>query len=417
MNTETSASFREISGRVWMRFLSIYLLLYLLHAQYFLTSLPGISSVWLWLTTQTGRLLKGASYVNDVHATGSGDTLYHFVSVFACLLLAVAGTMIWSLVDSRRRSFERQQYWITVIFRYNLALILFSYGFSKVIKTQFPDASLFMLDSPLGESSPMGLAWKFFGYSTGYNLFLGLAEVIPGILLLFRRTSLAGALLSVGVMGNVALLNIFYDIPVKLFSIHLVLVSLFIAGPEIKRLYYFFFTKKVTPPSQQYVPVYTKRIRKYIYLSLKILSILVIIALETLGIIELREGSNELNLHPPLYGIYVVQQRQVSPAAPVHYQELQQLYLDKAYKGTLRLQSAGVVRCRYNTDTTKQILTIYTKLDTLQFHYRQLPENRLELSGILVKDTLHFQLLAADLKRFTLIQQPFRWVAEHPYNK
>ncbi len=417
MNTAPRASFREISRRVWMRFLSLYLLLYLIHVQYIVTSLPGVNTVWLWLTTQTGRLLKGGSYANDIHATGSGDTLYHFVSVFTCLLLAVAITLIWSLADSRRRSFERQQYWILVIFRYNLALILFSYGFSKVIKTQFPDASLFMLDSPLGESSPMGLAWKFFGYSKGYNLFMGLAEIIPGMLLLFRRTSLAGALLSVGVMGNVALLNICYDIPVKLFSIHLVLVALFIAAPEIKRLYLFFFTNKVTPPSQQYVPVYTKRTRKYIYCSLKILSILAIIALQTLGIMELREGSYELHLHPPLYGIYSVQQRQVPATAPVHYRELQQLYLDNAYKGTLRLQSTGLVRCRYKTDSTQQTLTIYTKMDTLQFHYQQLSENRLELTGMLVNDTLSFQLQAADLKKFTLIQQPFRWVAEYPFNK
>ncbi|MBV8251504.1 MAG: hypothetical protein JO154_02770 [Chitinophaga sp.] len=335
-----------------------------------------LSPFWQWLTTHTGRWLKGAAYVNDIHPTGSSDTLYHYVSVFTILLVAITGSVIWSLADRKRRSIERQQYWALVIFRYNLALILFSYGLSKVIKSQFPDITLLMLDTAFGESSPMGLAWKFFGYSKGYNLFMGLAEVIPAILLLFRRTSLAGALLSIGVMGNVAMLNLCYDIPVKLFSIHLVLVSIFIAAPELWRLYLFFFTNKAVPPTRQYIPIYTSRTGKSIYLSVKILSLLTIIVLESRTISTLISLSFEMNQHPPLFGIYTVEHSTVPTDAPTHYRHLQQIYLDNGNEANLRLRFFGIVPSRYVVDTVKHTLTIRTTPGSMEFNYRQLPENR-----------------------------------------
>jgi hypothetical protein len=48
------------------------------------------------------------------------------------------------------------------------------------------------------------------------------------VLLLIRKTSLAGALLTTFVMTNLLLYNLFYDVPVKLFAAHLILFTLFI---------------------------------------------------------------------------------------------------------------------------------------------------------------------------------------------
>ena len=100
-------------------------------------------------------------------------------------------------------------------------MMLLSYGFAKVYKTQFPEPSLIRLLQPLGSFSPMGLAWTYMGFSEAYNMYTGMLEVLGGLLLIWRRTTTLGALLVAGVMSHVVVMNFTYDIPVKLLSMHL----------------------------------------------------------------------------------------------------------------------------------------------------------------------------------------------------
>jgi len=82
----------------------------------------------------------------------------------------------------------------------------------------------------------MGMLWTFMGSSRAYTAFSGTMEVLGALLLLWRRTALLGALMSTGVMFNVTVLNFCYDVPVKLFSFHLVLVGACVALPHASRL-------------------------------------------------------------------------------------------------------------------------------------------------------------------------------------
>ncbi len=86
---------------------------------------------------------------------------------------------------------------------------------------QFSEPSFYNLLQPLGQMSPMGLAWVFKGFSSEYTIFSELMEVIGGIPVLYYRTRYLGALILTGVMTNVMVLNYFYDVPVKLFSTEL----------------------------------------------------------------------------------------------------------------------------------------------------------------------------------------------------
>ena len=82
----------------------------------------------------------------------------------------------------------------------------------------------------------MGLLWTFMGASPAYTIFAGACEMVGGLLLIPRRTTLLGALVCMGVLGNVVMLNFCYDVPVKLFSSHLFLLALFLAAPDLRRL-------------------------------------------------------------------------------------------------------------------------------------------------------------------------------------
>src|SRR5581483_5890697 len=150
--------------------------------------------------------------------TGSGDTTLGFVQNFLFLVIAAGATVVWSIIDYRRPNYHTLYKWLRLLVRYTLAFTLFSYGFAKVIPLQFGPPGLYKLIEPYHDFSPMGVLWSFMGASRAYTMFSGSAEVIAGLLLLFRRTTSLGAMAAFAVMLNVVLLNFCYDVPVKLYS-------------------------------------------------------------------------------------------------------------------------------------------------------------------------------------------------------
>ena len=65
-----------------------------------------------------------------------------------------------------------------------------------------------------------------------------------GTLRYFRRTTTLGALIVAFVMTNVVMLNFCYDVPVKLFSLHILAFALFLVAPDAKRLVTFFLSPR-----------------------------------------------------------------------------------------------------------------------------------------------------------------------------
>ncbi len=167
--------------------------------------------------------------------TGSGDTLWHFVHLLFVAIVAGIATAVWSALD-RRTSYPRLQASIIVLLRYYLAMMMLVYGLAKVFVGQFAPISLARADQSIGEMSPMGMLWTFMGSSRPYTMFGGIAEVLGGVLLLVRRTSVIGALVVIVVMANVVVLNFTYDVPVKLFSMELLAMAIAIALPSAQRL-------------------------------------------------------------------------------------------------------------------------------------------------------------------------------------
>lgn len=97
--------------------------------------------------------------------------------------------------------------------RYYVFFFLTAYGIGKVIGGQFytrarmPDEIALM---PIGLVPDFELAWVFMGRSFGYILFIGLAEILGAVLLLFDRTKLIGTLILIPIMANVIVFDIFF---------------------------------------------------------------------------------------------------------------------------------------------------------------------------------------------------------------
>jgi len=193
-----------------------------------------------------------------IFPAGSGDTTYNYVELFVHAIAAVIGAAVWTAGagawnwtrarlghsvrarrrgDSRRRGVSPRTFDLfNVYVRYYLAAVMLGYGINKLLLMQMPHPGPSRLMVTYGESSPFGLLWTSMGASPGYQFFGGLAETLGAALLFWRRTTLLGTLVCAAALVNVVALNLFYDVPVKLFSSHLLLLSLFLAAPHFGRL-------------------------------------------------------------------------------------------------------------------------------------------------------------------------------------
>ncbi len=137
---------------------------------------------------------------------------------------------------------------------------------------QFPDLRYYTLTEPLGDMSPMSLAWAFFGYSYGYNVFKGLAES-AALLLLFRRTTTFGSLITLATLANVMAVNYNYDVHAKMYPTALFVMAFFLLFKDLKRLMIFFFIGQAISLPVIHAPVFKKR---WMNISKTVLKVLVI---------------------------------------------------------------------------------------------------------------------------------------------
>jgi hypothetical protein len=241
--------------RILFRFAFCYIVLYYLPAV--LGVIPGASLPLSWYNDLWNRIIEWifVHVLNlDIapvlpHPTGSGDTILAYVREGLTLILTLAAATLWTFLDRRRPHYVRLNGWLRVLARYALSFALFSYAIYKIIPTQFSHLQSRQLVESYGQSSPMALLWNFMGFSTPYTIFGGFAELIPAVLLLFRRTALMGSIIASAVMLNVVMLNFCYDVPVKLYSLNLFLLAIFLALPESKKLLSIFVLNRSTAPS------------------------------------------------------------------------------------------------------------------------------------------------------------------------
>jgi hypothetical protein len=223
--------------RLVFRFGAVYILL---SSTVLVPDLPGfrwirglVNDAWAKIGGWTARLLhlKFATASND-----DGDSTFGWLHRLDLVVLALVSAAIWSAIRREVTEHRRAHELVRVVARYWLMLNMLAYGTAKVLLIQFPKPSPGTLLEPYGDSSPMHLLWTFMGSSRSYEFFGGALECAGGLLLLSRRATTVGAALIAAVMTNVLLLNLCYDVPVKLHATEVLLMSLFLLAPALGRL-------------------------------------------------------------------------------------------------------------------------------------------------------------------------------------
>jgi uncharacterized membrane protein YphA (DoxX/SURF4 family) len=244
---------------------------------------------------------------------GSGDTTWNYVAVFVYAVLAAVAAILWTFLAGLVRvafrkewpAYPRLHEWLHVYVRYYLAYQMIVYGSMKVIKLQFSHPSPETMLHTYGESSPMHLLWTFMGASTGYTIFAGAGELLAGLLLCTRRTTLLGALVTFGVMLHVAALNYCYDVPVKLFSTHLILMSVFLMAPDLPWLARVFVLGKQAV-RRPVTPLTPWRWLNWTLVGFRTIVVLAFTGVLLYGNYKQSQQFGDLAPKPPLYGLWEV---------------------------------------------------------------------------------------------------------------
>jgi hypothetical protein len=89
-------------------------------------------SLWQTLTPWVARTVFHLSGLALVYRrTGSTDTTLDYVQEFCFLILALATTVVWSILDRKRKHYGRLHAWLRLLVRYTLSFTLFTYGLVK----------------------------------------------------------------------------------------------------------------------------------------------------------------------------------------------------------------------------------------------------------------------------------------------
>jgi hypothetical protein len=357
---------------------------------------------------------------------GSGDTSLHWEEMLTYLTLAIMGCILWSVLDRKQKNYTKANYWLLTFLRYFLIINCISYGISKLYASQMPFPNQSQLATPLGDFLPMRLSWMFIGYSTPYQMFSGIMEIITGLLLLNRKTITLGILMGIAVFTNVMVLNLSYDIPVKLFSIHLVIYCLYLLANDSKRLLDFFVFNRPTTHNVLHHISFSKKWMRMTRIVLKLFFIVVFVGWPFYQRREFyRSVNKEVNIKPIRSGVYDVIIYAVNgdtiPALVTDTLRWKDIIFEKGGIGSVGSTDTSF-RQRYRRgyfnfvpDTAQKTIS-FKKLQSdthfiFTFRYELLDSNTVRLWGKRANDSL-FVVIKKSNRHFQLTERQFHWISE-----
>lgn len=406
----------SISHRILFRFVCSY---FILHS--FTAYDPRWHKICPWVGGHVFHLSgRAITYV----PSGSGDTTLDYIQNLLYVVFAIVATLLWSLIDRKRSNYLKAESWLRLFVRYTLASALFGYGIVKVFPLQFRAPDFATLIHPYGEFSPMGVLWSFMGASTAYIIFAGAAEVIGAIFLLFRRTTALGSLIAFGVLLNVMVLNYCYDVPVKLYSTNLVLMSLYLASGDLRKLVNVFVLNQAIAPLEQASPNFVRRPARIVASVLWIAVVGFTLMSGTYrGWRRFQKAYTTLQ-RPPIYGLYdvdsFVRNGQQVPPLTTDVTRWRRLIVEHPDFVNVQVMNDSFLNGFQASYASGQHSITFSTSDggaQYQFTYTQPDPGHLILEGTQRGDRLAIHLNRTDASKLLLVNRGFHWINEVPFNR
>jgi hypothetical protein len=413
MPNESSVPDWRLPTRLAFRFFVVYFSLYVLFTQMLsaLLPLPGRGGPSLAFLTN-GIVVWAGTHLFQVSAspvlTGSGDKLFDWIQAFCFLLLAIAGAAVWSVLD-RRPSYDKTYRYFRVFLRFALGTTMLSYGMAKAFPLQMPAPPLTRLLEPYGNFSPMGVLWYSIGASFPYERFVGCAELAAAVLLFIPRTARLGALVALADTIEVFTLNMTYDVPVKLFSFHLIMMSAFLAAPDLGRLVRVVFADGA---------------RTRWAAGLQVAFAIYLLFFSFLGGRRNWYSSGWGAPKPALYGVWVIDEMTIDgavrPPLVTDLQRWRRVVIDRATQLTFWRMDDTFVGYPAVTDADSRSITLsqpnvvgWSAKFTVD---RQTPQHAI-FEGSMDGHVLRLDTHLVRREDFLIVNRGFHWIQERPFNR
>ncbi len=417
--------------RLAFRFCVVYCTLHCLLVTYLWFPLLGLLGRWIreypgpWNTPFTdpvtgwvGRTVFGVEAVLRTDS-GAGDQRAMWVLSFCLLVVAGVAALVWTALD-RRAEYPRLWAWFTLMLRLCLGAMMLSFGFAKLFPTQMPLPSLAQLLQPYGDLSPASVLWLQVGSSPVYEMALGAVEVVAGLLLFVPRTAVLGAMLTGASMAQVLLLNMTFDIPEKLLAGHLLVFSLVLLAPYLRRLVGVFVLERACAPLSTpalFTAERKNRIAAWLQLALGLW-----VALGC-GYDRAVVWQEQYSAHSPkseLYGIWDVVEftRDGQPRPPLTTDESrwQRVVFDRPGTATYQRMNGELVPVSAEFRSSRHLELSTADARPFAVLAPEQPDaDRLLLRGTLDGHEVVITLQRRDLDSFTLRNRGFHWVQDYPY--
>jgi hypothetical protein len=421
----------SVPTRIAFRFCTIYFSLYILFTQMFssLVSVPGLTppgAAWSVRTAITWIATRLFAFPAPLSTNGgSGDKPYDFAFAAACLALAAGLTLVWSGVDRRRLAYPGVQKGFRLFLRFALGATMLSYGMATAFPLQMPYPNLTRLLEPYGNFSLMGVLWAKLGASPAYEMFTGFAEVTCAVLLFIPGLTTLGALMTFITTTQIFTLNMTYDVPVKLFSFHLILMSLFLLAPDVPRLFRAAVLRRgVGDAPERPLAIGRSRRRAIVVLQLALGGWLIWSAYG--GVKESYYAFGAGAPRPALYGIWQIEKMTIDGVerAPLitDYDRWRRMVIQNAAAVMFQRMDDTFQGFGAKVDADAKTIT-FTRGAGPQaaqiglFTFDQPSADRLVVEGTLQGKRLRMETRLFNRDDFLLMKSRFRWMQDVPFNR
>lgn len=286
---------------------------------------------------------------------------------------------------------------LRLLLRAALALAMIASGIFRLIPVQMPPLQPLDQLQRLGELTQGELLRTLLGASPVFQMFTGLAALLGGVLLLFPRTTLLGALICSANLAMAVTLALCYDLPSKLYVSCLFLLSLLLVAPDLRRLVDLFFLDRVVEAPVEAPPAAGRGPNRFLLL----LGAGVVVWGAAVAVPRL------VALHPPkppFYGAWVVEELLVDGEESADPQRWGRVVFQDPEALDVELRIGSRQRYTLALDMAGKTMTLGRRA---RFTFQEPEEGVLVLEG-----KLDGRRTRAKLRRMLLSSPWFHWITD-----
>lgn len=236
-----------------------------------------------------------------------------------------------------------------------------------------------------------------------------MGEMLSGLLLTTRRTTTLGALLCIAVMSNVAMLNFTYDVPVKLLSLHMLAMAVFLLLPDLRRLANVLVLNRPAD-AVELRPQMSGRWRRWAPAARAAFVLLLLVP----ALMQARTYRQTLAKRSPFYGIWNVEEFAGDAAG------WRRVVFDYPSSFVVQLMTDSRQRFALKLDESKRTMSLSHRNDPRKasvLAYSVPAAGVMTLEGQLDGKPLRARLRRAQTPSFLLTSRGFHWINEYPFNR